>query len=79
LAGDAYTYFNELLESWEKMLPTQPESLLAMVADLSAGPIRTIDQGTMHEERVSILIQQKLGEALRFPSGPTQTRPEGLR
>lgn len=79
LAGDAYTYFNELLESWEKMLPTQPETLLAMVADLSAGPIRTIDQGTMHEERVSILIQQKLGEALRFPSSPTQTRPEGLR
>ena len=74
LAGDAFTYFNELLEDWEKMLPAQPETMLAMVADLSAGPIRTIDQGTMHEERVSILIQQKLGEVLRFPSGGTQIR-----
>ncbi|MGB8030836.1 MAG: hypothetical protein WCF30_14385 [Terracidiphilus sp.] len=74
LAGDAFTYFNELLEAWEKMLPTQPESVLALVADLSAGPIRTIDQGTMHEERVSTLIQQKLGEVLRFPSSPTPTR-----
>ncbi len=79
LAADVFTYFNELLEAWEKMLQTQPETVLAMVADLSAGPIRTIDQGTMHEERVSILVQEKLGEVLRFPASPAQIRVEGLR
>ena len=79
LPGDAFAYFNELLEHWEKMLPTQPETVLAMVAGLSAGPIRTIDQGTMHEERVSLLIQEKLGEVLRFPSSPPQFGSEGLR
>lgn len=68
LPGDSLIYFSELLKDWEKMLQTQPETVLAMVADLSFGPIRTIDQGTMHEERVSILIQQKLGEVQRFPS-----------
>ncbi|MGA2909879.1 MAG: hypothetical protein ABSE36_19440 [Terracidiphilus sp.] len=74
LAGDTFTYFNELLEDWGKMLQTQPETVLAMVADLSSGPIRTVDQGTMNEARVSLLIQQKLGEVVRFPSSPTQIR-----
>jgi hypothetical protein len=45
-----------------------------MVADLSSGPIRTVDQGTMNEARVSLLIQQKLGEVVRFPSSPIQIR-----
>jgi hypothetical protein len=67
LPADVFTYFNELLKDWERLLQTQPETVLAMVADLSVGPIRTVDQGTMHEERVSILIQQKLGKVLRFP------------
>lgn len=79
LAGDAFGYFSELLEAWEKMLQAQPETVLAMVADLSAGPIRTIDQGTMHEERVALLVQEKLGEVLRFPSSSPQTSAAQLR
>lgn len=74
LPSDPLAYFNELLNGWEKMLQTQPETMLAMVAGLSFGPIQTVDQGTMHEERVSLLIQQKLGEVLRFPSSVTPVK-----
>lgn len=45
---------------------TQPETLLAKVTSLSVRPIRMIEKGTMHEDRVSTLIQQELGEVQSF-------------
>ncbi len=79
LTGNVFAYFNEMLKDWGNMLPSQPETVLAMVADLSAGPILTVDQGTMHEERVAILVKQKLGEVLFFPSSTIQTSATQLR
>lgn len=68
LPNDTSGYVNDLLKDWANLLPTEPETIIVMVADLSVGPIRTMDQGMMHEERVSILIRQKLGDVLHFPS-----------
>ena len=60
-------YFKDLLDDWTQTVQTQPEMVLAMLAELSVGPLRTMEQGTMHRDRVALLVQDRLGDVLRFP------------
>ena len=64
---DVAPYFQDLLDDWKRTVQTQPEMVLAMIAELSVGPIRTMEQGTMHRDRVALVIQERLGEVLHFP------------
>jgi len=79
LPADIAKYFKALLDDWIQLVQTQPEIVLAMIAELSVGPVRTMEQGTMHKDRLALLLQERLGDILRFPgvtpSVITQKRP----
>lgn len=61
-------YFNDLLEEWKKMTQSKPDTVLAMLAELSVGPVRAMQQGTIQKDRAAVLIEQVLGDA-SFISG----------
>lgn len=65
---DTISYFNDLLNDWTQAVQTEPSMVLAMIAKLSVGPIRTMEQDTLHRNRVELLIKERLGDILRFPS-----------
>ena len=68
LPPEIVPYFTDLLDDWKQMIQTQPEIVLSMIGDLSVGPIRTLEQGTMHKDRVSQVIHQRLVDVLYFPA-----------
>jgi hypothetical protein len=68
LPSEIVPYFSDLLDDWKQMVQTQPEIILSMIGELSVGPIRTMEQGTMHKDRVANLIQQRLGDVIHFPA-----------
>lgn len=64
---DVAPYFSDLLNDWKQTIQTQPEVVLAMIAELSVGPVRTMERDTMHRDRVALLMEKRLGECLHFP------------
>ena len=64
---DTFSYFNDLLNDWTDAVQTQPDMVLAMIAKLSVGPIRTLEQDTLHRVRVEMVVKERLGDVLRFP------------
>ncbi|HKF46364.1 MAG TPA: hypothetical protein VKB38_03335 [Terracidiphilus sp.] len=64
---EAVRYFNDMLDEWKRMSQSQPDTVLAMLSELSAGPVRAIQQGTMQKDRAVVLIEQVLGDASLMP------------
>lgn len=67
LPSDLLPYFTALLDDWKQLLLTQPQIMLGMIGRLSTGPIRSIEQGTMHQDRVAQLVDERLGKSCAFP------------
>jgi hypothetical protein len=65
--NDVASYFKDLLNDWTQTVQIHPAMVIAMVAELSVGPIRTIKQDAMDRDRVALLMQERLGEVLYFP------------
>jgi hypothetical protein len=61
-------YFTELLEDWKQMIQTRPALVLSMIGELSVGPIRTIEQGTIHKDRIAQFISRRLGDIVYYPA-----------
>lgn len=70
---DASKYFSELLDDWKQRAETESGAILSQIGELSVGPIRTMDQGAVHKDRIAHLLYQRLGDIIQFPSTSPQT------
>lgn len=60
-------YVTELIEDWKEMMKSQPEVFVALVSDLSVGPVRTMQCATAPAEQIKPFVISILGSALQFP------------
>jgi hypothetical protein len=65
--SDVFSYVQDLLNDWTETMLTNPEMVLAMIAELSIGPIRTMERDTIRRDQAALFMQERLGEVLRFP------------
>lgn len=64
---EAARYFRDLLNDWTQSVQSQPAMVIAMVMDLSVGPVRTMEHGSMHRNKIVHFVQERLGQVLHFP------------
>lgn len=69
LPPEAACYFASLLNDWRQRIQFEPHIILAALAELSVGPIRTVDQGVFQKNEIAQLVSQKLGDAVLVSSG----------
>ena len=66
LPPESARYFADLLNDWKQRVQTEPGVVLAMIGELSVGPIRTMEQGTIHKDGVAQLMNKRLGDNVRY-------------
>lgn len=66
--SEILAYFRSLVEDWKALLRTKPEMLLAFATGLSVGPVRTIETMVVQQDRVPIMVRQRLGKTVQFPA-----------
>lgn len=61
-------YITDLSRDWKQLVQTRPARLLALISELSVGPLRTIRETEMSKGKVSQFIMETLGEAAPLTS-----------
>lgn len=60
-------YFASLFDDWKQRARLEPELVPSILSELSVGPVRTIDEGTIPSDEISQFVSQRLGEVVIFP------------
>ncbi|HTV54925.1 MAG TPA: hypothetical protein VMI06_08400 [Terriglobia bacterium] len=67
LSDNTLSYFSDLLNDWKELMRTHPELVPAMIREISVGPIRTLEEATLAQDKVAEVLKRRMGEVVRFP------------
>uniref|UniRef100_E6QMK6 Uncharacterized protein n=1 Tax=mine drainage metagenome TaxID=410659 RepID=E6QMK6_9ZZZZ len=58
------TYVSELIEDWSQLSIDDPNTLIRMLRELSVGPIRTLEEGSIPGSALNDLLIKYLGHGV---------------
>lgn len=54
------SYLEELLRDWSRMVRQNPDTLLALMGELSVGPLQVVEYGAISTDEVALALIEKL-------------------
>ena len=66
LPREMHSYFSELLEDWKDLIRTRPAILLALIREISVGPICTLEEMRLRKADVSEILQLRIGDTFNL-------------